>query len=77
MIPTNKTVYQNKKLKKCLYIYTPYLRDIIIYNQRQNIMGILKSVFKIPPSPPIQWCEPITYLDASFSHRFSTLLRRG
>ena len=40
-------------------------------------MRILKSVFKNPPSPPIQCCEPIALLDASFVHCFSTLLRGG
>ena len=37
-------------------------------------MGILKNMFKNPPSPPIQCCEPATWLDASFAHCFSTLL---
>ena len=40
-------------------------------------MGILKSTFKIPPVLPIQCCEPITLLDASFAHCSSTLLRGG
>ena len=40
-------------------------------------MGILKSVFKIPPSPPIQCCELIILLNASFVHCSSTFLRRG
>ena len=48
-------------------------------NQWQNIMGILKNVFKIPPPllPPIQYCQPITLLDASFALCSSTLLRGG
>ena len=37
-------------------------------------MGVLKSVFKIPP-PSIQCCQPITLLIASFPHCSSTLLR--
>ena len=40
-------------------------------------MGILKSVFKIPPFAPIQCCEPITLLDASFAHYSSTLFSGG
>ena len=55
-------------------------------------MGILKVCLKFPLSPytmlrtdniawrkfcPIQCCEPITLLDASFTHCFSTLLRGG
>ena len=40
-------------------------------------MGILKSVFKNPPSPHIQCSEPIAKLDASFAHCFSILLRGG
>ena len=35
-------------------------------------MGILKSVFEISPSLPIQCCEPITLLDASFTYCSST-----
>ena len=30
---------------------------------------------KNSPSPPIQFCKPITLLDASFAHCSSTLLR--
>ena len=40
-------------------------------------MGILKSLFKNPPSPPTQCWKPITQLDSSFAHCFSTLLRGG
>ena len=40
-------------------------------------MGILNSLFKNPPSPPTQCWKPITYLDGSFAHCCSTLLRRG
>ena len=35
-------------------------------------MGILKSVFEISPSLPIQCCEPITLFDASFTYCSST-----
>ena len=40
-------------------------------------MGILNSLFKNSPSPPTQCFKPITELDASFAHCFSTLLRGG
>ena len=40
-------------------------------------MEIIKSVFKIPPPLPIQYCEPITLLDTSFAHYSSTLLIWG
>ena len=40
-------------------------------------MRILKSLFENPPSPLTQCCKPITELDASFAHCFSTLLRGG
>ena len=39
-------------------------------------MGILKIKFKIP-SLSIQCCKHNTYLDAAFSHCFSTLLKGG
>ena len=32
---------------------------------------------EISASPPIQCCEPITQLDATFAHCFSTFLRGG
>ena len=46
-------------------------------NLWKNIIRILKSVFKIPSSPPIQCCKPITLLDASFTYCSSpyTMLR--
>ena len=54
------------------------LINIYIYNQWQNIMAILKPVFKILPSPPLQCCQSITQVDVIFaSHCFSTLLKRA
>ena len=46
-------------------------------NQWQIIRGILKNVFKISSSPPIQIWKPITLLDASFTYFSSpcTILR--
>ena len=38
-------------------------------------MGILRSMFKNLPSPPIQCCEPIRWLDARFAPCLSPLLR--
>ena len=49
----------------------------ISYNQWQNIIWILKRVFKLPPFPLIQCCEPIILLNASFAHCSTTLLRGG
>ena len=40
-----------------------------------KILGeFLKVCLKFPP-PPIQYCERITWLDATFAHCVSTLLR--
>ena len=40
-------------------------------------MGILKSDFKNPLSPPRQCCKPINSFTQIFAHCFSTLLREG
>ena len=40
--------------------FLPKQINFAIYSQWQNIMGILKSVFKNHPSLPIQRCKPIT-----------------
>ena len=74
------------KLSGMIRSYSMKTKDFIVSfinilekpaNQWQNIMGILKSVFKTPPLPPIQCCETITLLEASFAHCSSTLLRGG
>ena len=49
-------------------------------NFRQSVTkyyGNFKKCVENFPSPPIQCCEPITLLDASFAHYSSTLSRGG
>ena len=56
----------------------PFL--FLCVNFRQSLRKYYENFKKCvenSPSPPIQCCEPITLLDASFAHCSSTLLREG
>ena len=80
--PYGKKIYSSK----VLILYTVrkleslLKTEEILIKELQSVTkyyGNLEKCVSNSRSPPIQCCEPITQIDASLAHCFSTLLREG